>query len=69
MTREGFICFRSSLTGYDSVSWLRILLEAGTHAKLTRLCCPEQLLLVSRYVREVLCVEITLNRAEIVDEY
>jgi len=29
---------------------------------------PEQLLLVSRYAREVLCVEITLNRAEIVIE-
>jgi len=39
---------------------LRILLQAGTHAELTRLYSLSRWWLVSRCAPEVLCVEIPL---------
>ncbi|RPH79365.1 MAG: hypothetical protein EHM80_08065 [Nitrospiraceae bacterium] len=68
VTREGLTYFRASLSGYDSVSLLQILLQAGTHASLTRFCSLSNCGLYRIEMRpgSLVCGDNLKNRAEIV---
>ncbi len=66
VTREGLTYYRTSLPGLDSVSWLQMIVAGWNSCLVDLLLFSTQLRLVSRCAPEVLCVEIALNRAEIV---